>query len=307
MEKKIRIGIAPIAWTNDDLPDLGSENTFEQCVSEMALAGYEGTEIGNKYPKDAVTLKQALDDRGLQICNAWFSACFTSKSKEEVLEEFIAHRDFLYAMGAEIIGAAEVGDSIQGKSLPIFDAKPVYTDEMWDKVVSGFDAMAKLAKDRGMRLACHHHMGTGIQSMNEIERFMSEVSDEVWLLYDSGHIFYSESGYGVGTFDERKGHDACLSLLEKYMDRIAHIHFKDVRPDVIRMVRDNKLSFLDGVRAGSFTVPGDGAINFAPIVREITASGYEGWIVVEAEQDPAKANPLRYAMKAKRYIDGILQ
>jgi inosose dehydratase len=306
MEKKIRIGIAPIAWTNDDLPDLGSENTFEQCVSEMALAGYEGTEIGNKYPKDAEALKQALELRGLRVCNAWFSASFTTDSKEEVLEEFIRHRDFLHAMGAEIIGAAEVGDSIQGEPLPIFDAKPVYTEAEWSKVVGGFDAMAALAKDKGMKLACHHHMGTGVQSMDEVERFMSEVSDDVWLLYDSGHIFYSESGYGVSAFDERRGHDACLNLLQKYMGRIAHIHFKDVRPDVIRTVWDKGLSFLDGVRAGSFTVPGDGAIDFAPIAREIMVSGYDGWIVVEAEQDPAKADPLRYAMKAKRYIDGIL-
>ncbi len=288
---KIKLGIAPIGWTNDDLPDLGSENTFEQCVSEMALAGFSGTEVGNKYPRDVQVLKKALNLRGLQICNAWFSACFTSKPEDEVLAEFIAHRDFLHEMGAEVIGAAEVGNSIQGLDEPIFHAKPVYTEEQWDKVVGGFNKMADLAEEKGMKLTCHHHMGTGIQTMEEIHRFMESVQDNVWLLYDSGHIYYSESNY-----------NSCLALLDKYTDRIAHVHLKDVRPSVIAEVKAGKKSFLDGVRAGTFTVPGDGAIDFQPIFKMLKERGYEGWMVVEAEQDPAKANPLEYAMKARTYI-----
>jgi len=142
---KIKVGIAPIGWTNDDLPDLGSENTFEQCVSEMALAGFKGTEVGNKYPRNTKVLKKALDMRGIEICNAWFSACFTTKSEEEVLKEFIEHRDFLYEMGAKVIGAAEVGNSIQGLNEPIFDAKPVYTEEQLNKVIRGYNLMADLA------------------------------------------------------------------------------------------------------------------------------------------------------------------
>lgn len=288
---KIKLGIAPIGWTNDDLPDLGSENTFEQCVSEMALAGFHGTEVGNKYPRDTKVLKKALQMRGLEICNAWFSACFTSKPEEEVLAEFVAHRDFLYEMGAKVIGAAEVGNSIQGLDEPIFDAKPVYTEEQWKKVVAGFNKMADLAEEKGMKLTCHHHMGTGIQTMGEIDRFMSSVQDNVYLLYDSGHIFYSE-----GT------QQSCVDLLTKYVDRVAHVHLKDVRPDAVETIRQGKKSFLDGVRAGTFTVPGDGAIDFEPIFEILRSKGYEGWMVVEAEQDPAKANPLEYALKARAYI-----
>lgn len=289
--KKIRLGIAPIGWTNDDLPDLGSENTFEQCVSEMALAGFTGSEVGNKYPREPEVLKKALALRGMEICNAWFSACFTSKPEAEVLEEFIAHRDFLYEMGAKVIGAAEVGNSIQGLQEPIFDAKPVYTEEQWDKVIRGYNKMADLAEEKGMKLACHHHMGTGVQTMEEIDRFMEGVQDNVYLLFDSGHIYYSEGK-----------EEACAALLQKYIHRTAHVHLKDVRPEVIQKVKEEKLSFLDGVRAGTFTVPGDGAIDFSPLFKILEENGYEGWMVVEAEQDPAKANPLEYAMKARKYI-----
>jgi len=292
--KNIKIGIAPIGWTNDDLPDLGSENTFEQCVSEMALAGFQGTEVGNKYPRDTEVLKKALSLRGLQICNAWFSARFTSKPFDEVLAEFTAHRDFLYEMGAGVIGAAETGNSIQGLREPIFDAKPVYTEEQWDIVVRGFNRMAELASEKGMKLACHHHMGTGVQTMEEIDRFMKSVNEQVYLLYDSGHIYYSEGTY-----------DSCLMLLQTYIDRIAHVHLKDIRPENLQKVRDEKLSFLDGVRIGTFTVPGDGALDFMPIFHILKDAGYEGWTVVEAEQDPEKANPLAYALKARKYIKEI--
>lgn len=288
---KMKLGIAPIGWTNDDLPDLGSENTFEQCVSEMALAGFAGSEVGNKYPKDTEVLKKALALRGIEICNAWFSACFTTKSEAEVLKEFAAHRDFLYEMGAKVIGAAEVGNSIQGSNKPIFDAKPVYTEQEWEKVISGYNKMADMAAEKGMKLACHHHMGTGVQTMEEIDRFMQSVQDNVFLLFDSGHIYYSEDSY-----------EACLALLKKYIKRTAHVHLKDVRPAVIETVRKEKKSFLDGVRLGTFTVPGDGGIDFGPVFEILEDNGYEGWVVVEAEQDPAKANPLEYAMKARAYI-----
>jgi inosose dehydratase len=290
-KNKVLLGIAPIGWTNDDLPDLGSENTFEQCVSEMALAGFTGTEVGNKYPRDTAVLKKALAMRGIQVCNAWFSACFTSKPEADVLAEFVEHRDFLHEMGAKVIGAAEVGNSIQGLADPIFEAKPVYTEEQWEKVVAGYNKMAELAAEKGMKVACHHHMGTGVQTMAEIDRFMASVNDNVYLLYDSGHILYSE-----GTVA------SCTDLLKKYIGRIAHVHLKDVRQAVVDQVKEMKLSFLDGVRAGTFTVPGDGCIDFAPLFQILEEGDYEGWMVVEAEQDPAKANPLEYALKARKYI-----
>ena len=290
-QNKVRLGIAPIAWTNDDLPDLGAENTFEQCISEMALAGFTGCEVGNKYPRDVSVLKKALDLRGLRICNAWFSAKFTTKPIDAVIEKFIVHRDFLNDMGAKVIGAAEVGNSIQGLDVSIFDEKPIYTQEQWDAVTKGFNEMARLADEKGMKLACHHHMGTGIQTKQEVERFMEMTHDNVYLLFDSGHFVYSEGNEEAG-----------LEILEKYIKRIAHVHLKDIRPELLKQVKEKKLSFLDGVRLGTFTIPGDGSIKFKPIFDILEKYNYEGWMVVEAEQDPAKADPLEYAFKARQYI-----
>lgn len=287
----VKIGIAPIAWTNDDMPDLGRENTFEQCISEMALAGYAGCEIGNQYPRDPEVLEKALKLRGLQICNAWFSTYFTRGQKAETIAKFIEHRDFLHALGAKVIGISEQGNSIQGTTLPIFDAKPVYTQAQWQAVIEGFEELAALAAEKGMKLGVHHHMGTGVQTEAEIDYLMEHTSNQVGLLYDCGHLYYSE-----GT------QEAMMRVLEKHINRVVHVHLKDVRPAILEKVRCEKLSFLEGVRTGSFTVPSDGVISFEPIFACLAQHQYEGWMVVEAEQDPAKANPLEYAIKARTFI-----
>lgn len=288
---KVKLAIAPIGWTNDDMPELGAENTFEQCISEMALAGFVGSEVGNKYPKDTKVLKKALDLRGLQICNAWFSTYFTTKDENTVIEEFIKHRDFLYEMGAKVIGCSEQGHSIQGLELPIFEQKPIFTDEEWDKVIKGYNKLAELAEEKGMKVSLHHHMGTGIQTPEEIDRFMESTKDNVYLLFDTGHIYFSEGSQ-----------EAVDKLIDKYIDRIAHIHLKDVRRKVMERVKAERWSFLKGVREGVFTVPGDGDINFDHVFDVVEKSGYEGWLVVEAEQDPSKANPFEYAVKARNFI-----
>ncbi len=288
-KNKVKLAIAPIAWTNDDLPDLGAENTFEQCVSEMALAGFKGSEIGNKYPKDVATLKHKLDVRGLQICNAWFSSLLLSEGYDATIAAFIKHRDFLYDLGARVIGASEQGNSIQGTSKSIFGEKPVYTDEQWELIRKGFNEMGRLAKEKGMYFTVHHHMGTGVQTAEEIDKLM-EITDPglVYLLYDTGHLAFS-------------GEDA-IGVLKKYAGRIKHVHLKSTRLDVIAKGKEEGWSFLDCVRAGAFTVPGDGDFDFTPVFDILAGSGYEGWVVVEAEQDPAKANPYEYALIARNYI-----
>ena len=158
-KSKVKLGIAPIAWTNDDMPDLGAENTFQQCVSEMALAGFTGCEVGNKYPKDAVELKKALDLRGMQICNAWFSTFLTTKPYEETERDFIRHITFLKEMGAKVVGVSEQGHSIQGTDKSIFRDKYVMNDEEWDLLCTGLNKLGKVAKDMGIALCFHHHMG----------------------------------------------------------------------------------------------------------------------------------------------------
>ncbi|MBR4896632.1 MAG: myo-inosose-2 dehydratase [Clostridia bacterium] len=288
--KKVKLAIAPIGWTNDDMPDLGGENTFEQCVSEMALAGFKGSEIGNKYPKDVAVLKHKLDVRGLTICNAWFSTLFLSEPYEVTIQNFLAHRDRLHALGAKVIGASEQGDSIQGKDVNIFGtSKPRWTDEQWALIARGYNELGALAQEVGMTLTMHHHMGTGVQTAEEIDRFMDIVDPEkVFLLFDSGHLTFA----GIDP----------LPILKKYIGRIRHIHLKDVRLTIRERAEREGWSFLTAVRNGVFTVPGDGDVDFAPLFDVIEESGYEGWVVVEAEQDPALANPFEYAKMARAYI-----
>ncbi len=288
-KNKVKLGIAPIAWTNDDMPDLGAENTFEQCVSEMALAGFTGCEVGNKYPRDTAVLKKALELRGMQICNAWFSSFLTTKPYEEVEKDFIEHITFLKEMGAKVVGISEQGHSIQGTDKPIFEAKYVMNDEEWDTLCTGINKLGKVAKDMGIKLCFHHHMGTVVQTEAEIDRLMANTDPELFgLLFDCGHLAYCGEDY--------------MSVLNKYADRIRHVHLKDIRPEKVEQVKREHLSFLQGVRLGTFTVPGDGVIDFKPIFDVLEKTGYEGYVLVEAEQDPAIANPLEYAIKARKYI-----
>ncbi len=287
--KKVHLGIAPIAWTNDDMPDLGAENTFEQCVSEMALAGFSGCEVGNKYPRDTAVLKKALSLRGMQICNAWFSTFLTTAPYEETEEGFIRHITFLKEMGAKVVGVSEQGHSIQGTDKSIFRDKYVMDDREWELLCTGLNKLGKVARDMGIALTFHHHMGTVVQTAAEIDRMMENTDPElVGLLFDSGHLAYCGEDY--------------LAVLKKYAARTRHVHLKDIRPQIVEKVKQENLSFLQGVRLGAFTVPGDGAIDFEPIFRTLAENDYEGYVLVEAEQDPALANPLEYAIKARKYI-----
>lgn len=290
----VLLGIAPIGWTNDDLPELGGTNTFEQCISEMALAGFSGSEIGNKYPKDPVALNKALKLRNLTICNAWFSTYFTTKSLDEVENAFIKHRDFLYAVGARVIGVSEQGNSIQGNLyLSIFDNKPIFSDSEWEKVAKGLNRLAQLAEEKGMTLGYHHHMGTGVESFKEIQELMNRTNRNVYLLFDTGHAYFA----GIDP----------IKLLKTYIERINHVHLKDVRKEILEKVKREQLSFLSAVKNGVFTVPGDGNIEFKPIFEVLKENNYVGWYVVEAEQDPLIANPFEYALKARSYIKETAQ
>jgi inosose dehydratase len=285
----IKLAIAPIGWTNDDLPELGGQIPFEQCVSEMALAGFSGSEVGNKYPKDTGALNKALKLRGLTICNAWFSSFLTTRPYEEVEAAFIKHRDFLYDAGARVIGAAEQGHSIQGLEEPVFDAKPVFSDDEWERLTTGLNKLGGLAAQKGMKLTYHHHMGTGVQSAAEIDRLMENTDPKLLgLLYDTGHLVFAGEDH--------------LTVLDKWMSRIRHVHLKDMRKAIREKAKAEKWSFLKAVKEGVFTVPGDGCVDFGPVFKALIKAKYSGWWVVEAEQDPAKANPLEYAIKARTYI-----
>lgn len=289
-KSKVSLGIAPIAWTNDDMPDLGKENTFEQCVSEMALAGFTGSELGNKYPRDVAVLHKALELRGMRLCNAWFSTFLTTAPYEDTEKGFIEHITFLKDMGAKVVGVSEQGHSIQGQlDTPVFEKKHIMDDGEWARLCDSLNRLGRLAADMGIALTFHHHMGTVVQTAAEVDRLMANTDPAlVGLLFDSGHLAYCG--------------ESPLDVLTKHIGRVRHVHLKDIRPDVVAQVKAEHKSFLQGVRMGAFTVPGDGCIDFAPIFDRLDSSGYTGWMLVEAEQDPAIANPLEYAIKARRYI-----
>ncbi|MDR0357147.1 MAG: myo-inosose-2 dehydratase [Clostridiales Family XIII bacterium] len=290
--EKIKLAIAPIAWSNDDRPELGAGNTFEQSISEMALAGFRGTERGSKFPSDPLMLKEALDMRGLSLCNSWFSSFLISKPFEATAAAFERAIAFLKAAGARTVGVSEQSYSLQGLDVPIFKGRYIMNEKEWDLLCDGLNKLGRMAAREGMSLTFHHHMGTTVQSAEEVSKLMSRTDPEtVGLLYDSGHFAYC-------------GEDP-LQSLKDFADRVRHVHLKDIRPAVADMVRDEDMSFMDGVVAGTFTVPGDGALDFLPIFEVLESRGYRGWLVVEAEQDPAVANPFAYALRAREYLREI--
>ncbi len=290
-QKNVFLGIAPIGWCNDDMPELGAENTFQQIVSEMALAGFTGCEIGNKFPSDPQALKKALDLRGMRVASRWFSSFLLTQPYAQVEAEFSAQLDFLAAVGANRINVSEQSYSIQGQmDVPVLrDRKYVMNEGEWTRLCEGLDRLGALAVSCGFRLCYHHHMGTVVQTAAETEYLMEHTTPgRVWLCYDTGHFTFA-------------GEDP-VAVLKKYADRVGHVHLKDMRLPVVKQARDEGWSFLQAVRNGAFTVPGDGGVQFDEVFRVLAASGYQGWLLVEAEQDPAKADPLEYAMKARTFI-----
>ena len=225
--KTVSLGIAPIGWCNDDMPELGAENTFQQTVSEMALAGFTGCEIGNKYPTDPAELKKALDLRGMRIASRWYSSFILTRSMEEEEKDFIANLDFLEAVGANHINVSEQSYSIQGKvDVPILTGghKHVMNDAEWDRFCKGLNRLGQIASERGFKLCFHHHMGTVVQTSEETDRMMSNTDPRyVFLCYDTGHFTFA-------------GEDP-LAMLKKYVDRVGHVHLKDMRLPVVEEAR----------------------------------------------------------------------
>ena len=285
----VKLSIAPIAWTNDDLPELGGHISFEQCIEEMSEAGFTGSEIGNKYPRDPEVLKPALEKRGLEISSAWFSTFFSENGRsEETIDKYVEHMCFLKAMGARVVNICECGHCVQMGTGHVFD-RPEYSNDQWQNVAEGLNMIGEIARDNEMINAYHYHMGTMVQNLEEIDRIM-ELTDPalVYLLVDTGHAHYAG--------------DDPLSIVRKYGPRIRNVHLKDIRQEILDIVHSEKMSFLDSVKAGVFTVPGDGCIDFLPIFKALADAGYGGWFVVEAEQDPDKAKPLEYAIMARNFI-----
>jgi len=291
---KVSLGITPTLWWNDDFPLIDIGIPFEQCVSEMALAGYQGCSIGHKYPTDPAVLKHALDLRGLRVSEPWVSTYFTINGmRDQTIAAFRRQLEFIKALGGTDIVLAELGAAVHPLPVAIFANRPVFDDAQWAALCEGLNGLGEIARAAGMRLCYHHHMGTGVMTRPDVDRLMAGTDPElVNLLFDTGHIAFAG--------------DDPLALAEAHGSRIRHIHLKDVRADVVARAHAEGMSFQDAIEAGVFTVPGDGSIDFVPIIQALDRASFEGWLVVEAEQDPAKAAPLEYALKGRRYLQEVL-
>jgi inosose dehydratase len=278
----IRYGTNPIAWSNDDDQTLGAHISLQQCLDETAAIGFDGIEKGHKFPAKPEGLKAELEPRGLSYISGWHS---TNLLVNSVVEEKAAIQpalDFLKAMGSQLIIACETSNAVHGQNATPLAKRPVLEEDGWAAFGAGLTALAEFSAEQGVTLVYHHHMGTIVQTEDEIDRLMAATGPAVKLLLDSGHCWYG-------------GGDP-IRVARNYMDRVGHIHCKNVRPGIIQQVWDKDLSFLEGVRRGSFTVPGDaeGIIEFTPMLRIAAEHGYSGWLVIEAEQDPDRYNPMEY-------------
>ncbi|MFW9257622.1 myo-inosose-2 dehydratase [Nostoc sp. CALU 546] len=291
-QDNVYIGITPTGWTNDDMPLLGNDIPFQQTISEIALAGFQGSSVGHKYPTDTEVLKTELEMRGLRISEPWTSTYFTvNKMEQQTIDNFIKQMNFIKEMGGTSVVVAELGHAVHQQPVNVLPNKPEFTDTQWDVLVKGLNKLGLLAVDNGMKLCYHPHVGTGVQQRSEIDRLMAYTDPQyVNLLLDTGHLYYAQ--------------EDPLEVTKTYSSRIKHVHLKNVRKFVLEESIKLGRSFLDSILAGVFTVPGDkeGAINFKPILEELSKHKYEGWLVVEAEQDPVKANPLKYAKMARAYL-----
>ena len=288
----VRIGINPISWSNDDLPSLGGETSLETALSEGKAIGYEGFELGNKFPREPKALASVLGRHGLACVSGWYSGRLARRSVAEEIEVVGPHLDLLAKTGSTVMVYGEVADSIQGADAPLCQRPRFVRPEQWSAYGERLTAFGRHLLAHGVRLAYHHHMGAYVETPSDVDRLMEVTGDEVGLLFDSGHMTFA-------------GGDA-VAMLGRHVARVCHVHCKDVRPYVIRLARNRNWSFLESVINGAFTVPGDGAIDFPALLGILHDHGYRGWLVVEAEQDPAVAPSYEYAEKGFRTLRGIV-
>ncbi len=283
-----RIGINPLTWTNDDMPELGAETPLETCLTEAKQAGYDGMELGNKFPRDPDVLKPILAKHGLGLASGWYSAKLLERSAKDEIAAVQGHLKLLKALKAPAMVFAEVAGCVHGdRKMPV-TRRPKLSEDQWKTLTSRMTEVGKYLAGEGCPIAYHHHMGTVIETEAEIDRLVAETGKEVGLLLDTGHLTYA-------------GGDA-IAVARRHAARINHVHCKDIRPAVLKQSKENDSSFLDSVLAGVFTVPGDGSIDYPAVLKELKPANYSGWFVVEAEQDPAKAHPLTYAKKGHDYL-----
>jgi inosose dehydratase len=289
---EVRIGINPLSWMNDDLPSLGGETPLDVALTEGRRIGYQGFELGNKFPREPQALQTLLAQYDLALVSGWYSGKLAQRSVAEEIDAVGPHLELLAKNGANVMVYGEVADSIQGAAKPLYQRPRFFSDAQWESYTRRVDEFAQYTLSQGVRLAYHHHMGAYVETPADVDRLMAQTGDAVGLLFDAGHITFAGGN--------------ALETLDKHIARVCHVHCKDVRPAVMKLARNRNWSFLDAVINGAFTVPGDGAVDFASIITRLKQHGYRGWLVVEAEQDPAVAPSYAYAEKGYKTLRALV-
>ena len=284
----VKIGVSPISWTNDDMPELGKDTTVEHCLTEGKQAGYRGFELGGKWPKDSEILRPLFDKYSMDVVSSWFCGGLLVDSLEDEIERITPHMNLLKDMGTEVIVYCEMDSCVHGDISSPLSKRPILDDGQWEEWTEKLSQLAKYTLSNGMKLAYHHHMGTVVQIEEEIDKLMAMTTNDLGLVFDTGHLIYA-------------GADP-LEVYKKYSDRVMHIHCKDVRGEILNHSLETDSSFLNSVLSGVYTVPGDGDFNFSELFKMVGEANFSGWIVVEAEQDPAKAHPLTYVTMGYKNI-----
>lgn len=276
----IRFGVSPIAWINDDMPELGGETPIETVLQDASDIGFTGIELGGKFPREPGRLKALLDNYSLDLVGGWYSSSLLTRSAEEEIEALDPHLRLLRAMRSEVFIFAETSNAIHGDRTRPLSATPRLTDDRWAEFGARLTAVADHISAEGLRFAYHHHLGTVVERAADLDQFLSHTASTVGLTVDTGHA-------RLGGIDPAE-------LIRRVPERVSHVHCKDVRGAVFERLTSRGGSFLEGVLEGMFTVPGDGDIDFGRVMRALADIDYSGWVIIEAEQDPAIADPRLY-------------
>ena len=288
----IKLGIAPIAWSNDDMPELGGDTPIETCLEEVKESGFTGIELGGKFPRNPGIVKFLLKKYNLQMPGGWYGALLKERSIEEEWSAMQDHISLLKFVKSDVFVFADVSGSIQGNGLAPLSDRPKIDDSEWKNYCDKISEISNRLDDIGIPMSYHEHMGTIIQTEEDVNRLMNETNDKTFLLYDTGHLLFAQANY--------------KNFLKKYISRINHVHCKDIRKSVLENSLKKNLSFRDSFLNGVFTVPGDGCIDYKPLLKLLKDNDYDKWLVIEAEQDPKIANPLKYAIIGNNYLTKII-
>ena len=284
----VKLGIAPIAWSNDDMPELGGETPLEQCLSEASEAGFSGIESGGKFPKQSEKLIPLLEKYKLNLCSGWYGANLRKYTVKEEIALIQQQLKLFKDCNSPCVVFAEVSGSIAGDQSRPLSTRPQMDDDMWKNFCKKISEMGKYLQDQGMPLAYHHHMGTVIETQKDTERLLENTGDEVKLTLDTGHMLFAGGN--------------SIKVINDYKERLVHVHCKDMRESILKKSIKEDFSFREAFLEGAFTVPGDGCIDYKPLLNFLKKNNYSGWLVVEAEQDPSKANPFEYAKIGYKYL-----